>query len=211
MSEQITITLPAINPALIASIEQESVSVAASEVDAFAAIRAAYAPLARHAGYVRIGWEYRGDGSNWREERDHHYRRDGKIIHAILCDDSFDKTHDSQWTGRRTGTQLWLIETGEWLRIERDGNWSAYQGASEYWACGWDVPSFSEDESECEGGNSGSVRVIDDAEVARLYHLDAVLAELGKSLSTMAAKLPERLTRIRQRAELAAKLIAALA
>jgi hypothetical protein len=205
---EVTITLPAINEEIIAQITEMTTAVSATEVSALAAIRQKYAELAKQNGYVRIAWTYRGDGSNWSEEKDYYYERSGKRIKALLCSDGFYSTKSSQNSGYRVGNRLYLLETGEWLRIERDGDWSNWQGAPESWACG---DGIIEDPPSEEENNKGSLRILTDAEVAAEYKLADVVEQLAKSLATLAQKLPERMAKLKQRVSLAEQLLAALA
>jgi hypothetical protein len=208
---EITITLPAIDESIIANLETLTTEASSSEAEAIKALREKYAPLAKHNGYVQIAWTYRGDGSNWREERDYYYKRDsnGKRVRAFKVYDGFDRTHTSQHTGARIGDRLYLLETGHWLRIERTGNWSQWQGAAEGWSCGAGIIDRSEydDESRDEGG---SIRIMTDAEVETEYELSAIVEGLAESLKSLAEKLPGRLTRVQQRVELATQLLTAL-
>jgi hypothetical protein len=121
MSEQITITLPAIDETVIANLDTLTSQASATEIEALKAIREKYAVLARQNGYVKIAWTRRGDGSNWSEERDYYYERNGKRVKALKAFDNFEQPQTSQWAGDNTGDRLYLLESGEWLRIERSG------------------------------------------------------------------------------------------
>lgn len=209
MSNEITITVPAISPDVISAIEQETVSAEQGEIEALAALREKYGPLARHNGFIKIGYSYRGDGSNWREEREYYYERDGKRVHGLLAVDNFESPNTDRNRGLRSGYRIYLLETGEWLRIERDGNWSQWQGEPEEWACGEGI-TFAAEEYDISNSNGGSIRVISDAEVTAGDSFEVIIKGLAKELGEMRTKLPERLTRIRQRAALASELLAKL-
>jgi hypothetical protein len=225
MSNEITITLPAIDEQLIANLDTLTTEASATEVEALKAIREKYAPLARQNGFVRIGWMRSGDGSNWSEERSYYYERSGKKIRALKVYDGFEQPNTTQNTGSNTGDRLYLLETGEWLRIERTGSWSQMQGATQEWSCGpgildrgYDDPSLRElrDVAASEGytdpeHGSGSIRTVTDAEVEAEYPFDEILTELAKSLKTLQEKLPARMTKVQQRVALASQLLAALA
>ena len=66
----------------------------------------------------------------------------------------------------------------------------------------------SEDSEQSSYG--GRISMLTDAQVAETYELAEILKRLGKSLSDMAEKLPQRLTKIQQKAQLAISLLAAL-
>ncbi len=57
---------------------------------------------------------------------------------------------------------------------------------------------------------TGSTQVLTDEQVRASYKLSDILSTLAKSLTTMSAKLPQRLTKVRRDIELAAQVIAAL-
>jgi hypothetical protein len=200
---EITITLPAIDETVIANLEILTSQASATEVEALRAIRESYAKLARQNGYVRIA-HYSVSNSNWSRSNDVHYERNGRKVRALLAFDNFGSDNTDQNSGTYSGDKLYLTETGEWLRIERTGTWSQWQGSPDRWGCG--VAAYDTD-SDSQGGN---VRIVTDEEVADEYPLAGLVEELGKSLSTLAEKLPARLTKVRQRAELASKLLAGL-
>ncbi|CAM6053490.1 unnamed protein product [Sphagnum tenellum] len=205
--EAITITLPAIDVSSIETISQLNTQAVATETEAFGAIREKYANLAKQNGYVEIAWTWCGDGSNWSEEKDYYYERGGKRIKALLCSDGFYNTNSSQNSGLRLGHRLYLLETSEWLRIERDGHWSNHQGAPESWSCG---NIINDEDSRYEEDNKGSIQILTDAEVAAEYKLADVTEQLSKSLGTLAQKLPERMAKLKQRVFLAEQLLAAI-
>lgn len=217
---QVTITLPAIDETVIANLDTLTTQASATEVEALKAIRKKYAILARQNGYVRIGWTKVGDGSNWSQTQDYYYERNGKRIKALKAFDNFEQPNTEQWSGDNTGDRLYLLETGEWLRIERNGRWSQRQGSPQCWACGEDIIPGDNDPyldqmrqaAASEGyvdtkRAPGSVRIVTDAEVEAEYPLDGVVAELANSLKTLARKLPERMVKVQQRASLAAQLL----
>ncbi len=217
MPAQITVTIPAIDEAVIAAIKSESEIVAESEVAAIQVLRQKYAPFARQNGYVRTGWEAQStSNSSW--EREAYYRVEGKRVRALLCVDDFDSENNrgDQNRGRCTGSRLYLLASGEWLEITRVGTWSQWQGEGKGWACGdvdWDTDDDGDDSDydEYDSGPSGSTKAVDDEYVQSHYQLGAVVKGLSEALKTMGEKLPERLAKLRQRAELAQKLLASLA
>lgn len=202
MSEQITITLPAVDEHAIATLETEKQLVAETEEAALRGIRQRYAPLARHNGFVRIAW-YSRQTSNYQVEREEFYRAaDGKRVRAFLVVDHFDRDYDDQNRGSLTGCRLYLTAQGEWLEIERAGHWTQWQGEPQSWGCGTDL---NNDQPE-----DGYVRALPDDEIAELYCLSEVVAGLGKALAGLDERIPGRLVKVRQRAALAAKLLDAL-
>lgn len=207
---EINITLPAIDETVIANLETLSTQASANEVEALKAIREKYAPLAKQNGFVRIAWTRCGDGSNWSQERDYYYERNGKRIKALKAYDGFDHPHTSQNTGHNTGDRLYLLETGEWLRIERTGHWSQWQGSSQAWACGAGIIDRGEFDGSPDESDGGSVQIRTDAEVEAEYNLEDIVSELAKSLKTLAEKLPARMNRLQQRVALATQLLEAL-
>jgi hypothetical protein len=206
MSKEITITLPAIDETIIANLDSLTTQASATEVEALKAIREKYAVLARQNGYVKIGYTWRGN-QNWSEEQSYHYERNGKRVKALLAFDNFEQPKTSEFAGENTGDKLYLLETGEWLRVERTGEWSQYQGSPGWWACGEGI--LPDDWSMGERID-GSIRTLTDAEVEAEYPLDGIVDEIGKSLKKLSEKLPERMSRVKQRAELASQLLAAL-
>jgi hypothetical protein len=221
MSEQITITLPAIDESVVANLDTLTTQASATEVEALKAIREKYAVLARQNGYVKIAWIRRGDGSNWSDERDYYYERDGKRVKALKAFDNFEQPNTNQNSGDNVGDRLYLLESGEWLRIERNGRWSQWQGSTNYWACGDDIiagdndPYLAREAAASEGyrdaaRSSGSIRILSDAEVEREYPLDGIIKELSASLKTLSEKLPGRMNKLQQRVSLASQLLSAL-
>ena len=203
---EITITLPAIDETVIANLDTMTIQASATEIEALKAIREKYAVLARQNGFVRIA-HYSVSNTNWSTSNDVHYERKGRKVRALLAFDNFGSTNTDQNSGTYEGDKLYLLESGEWLRIERRGNWSQWQGSPDQWGCDADA---SPNEEEYGLVRLGSVRILNDAEVAEEYDLNRIVEQLGKSLRTLAEKLPERMTRVKQRAELARKLIEGL-
>jgi hypothetical protein len=208
--ERITVTLPAIDEQVIASLETLITETAATEAEALRAIREKYAPLARHNGFIRIAYASSGS-ANYLREDELFYKRDGKKVRGFLAADNFGKQnyHGDENRGQYTGSQLYLTEHGEWLRIKRDGHWSGKEGEWKHWDCGCSV-----DDSDNGGverrDSTGSVEVLTDEEAAKAFTLAEILEQLAKSLITMAEQLPARMAKLQQRAALAGQLLAAL-
>ena len=126
-----------------------------------------------------------------------------------------DNNRGDQNRGTYSGSRLYLTDTGEWLEIERSGSWSQWQGEGKGWACGdvdWDGATDETDDSygDVNSGYSGGTKTLTDAEVAAQYNVDDILTGLGKSMSLMCEKLPERFNKLKARAELSQKIIEAL-
>jgi hypothetical protein len=158
--KEITISLPAIDERILEELIILTTHASANEAEAVKAIREKYATLAAHNGYIKIGHSWKGN-QNWSESRDYHYKRDHRKIRGLLARDEFETIHTSEYSGTYAGTRLYLLETGEWLRIERRGKWSSYQNSPDCWACDDDVldPDFIEaiglyDEGEILSGAS---------------------------------------------------------
>lgn len=203
---QITITLPAIDETVIANLDTMTIQASATEIEALKAIREKYAVLARQNGFVRIA-HYSVSNTNWSTSNDVHYERKGRKVRALLAFDNFGSTNTDQNSGTYEGDKLYLLESGEWLRIERRGNWSQWQGSPDQWGCDADA---SPNEEEYGLVQLGSVRILNDAEVQTEYPLSGVVEELGKSLKTLAEKLPARMVKVQQRTNLASQLLAGL-
>ena len=203
---QITITLPAIDETVIANLDTMTIQASATEIEALKAIREKYAVLARQNGFVRIA-HYSVSNTNWSTSNDAHYERKGRKVRALLAFDNFSSTNTDQNSGTYEGDKLYLLESGEWLRIERGGNWSQWQGSPDQWGCDADA---SPNEEEYGLVRLGSVRILNDAEVQTEYPLSGVVEELGKSLKTLAEKLPARMVKVQQRTNLASQLLAGL-
>ena len=54
-----------------------------------------------------------------------------------------------------------------------------------------------------QDAHDGDIRIVTDAEVEDEYPLSGVVEELGKSLKTLTDKLPARMVKVQQRANLA--------
>jgi len=205
---EITITLPAIDETVIANLDTLTSQASATEIEALKAIREKYATLARQNGYVRIAhWSV--SNSNWSASNDVHYERNGRKVRALLAFDNFGSTNTGQNSGTYEGDKLYLLECGEWLRIERRGTWSQWQGSPNQWGCGVSARTIETDEYD-QDHQGGDIRIVTDAEVEGEYPLSGIVKELGKSLSTLAAKLPERMVKVQQRVSLAQQLLVGL-
>jgi len=201
--DQITVTIPAIDETVMATIDRLTTQASASEVEALKEIRAKYARLGRQNGYVRIA-HYGVQNTNWNVSNDVYYERDGRKARALLTFDNFGDRNTDQNSGIYEGDKLYLLESGEWLRIERAGYWSRWQGSPDAWGCG--VSADSDDDRD----TGGSVKILTDDQVAAEYPLEGILDQLGKSLRTLAEKLPQRMAKLQQRVSLAAQLMEAL-
>jgi len=180
--------IPAIDETVIAALDAETAMEATTKTAALEALRVRYAPLARHAGFVQTEYDYAHES----DTTDHYRGGDGTKVHAILAVDCFDRTTTDVGRGEQTGDRLYLLESGQWLRIERTGTWSAWSGASEGWSC-------------------GAIAKVTDEEVAAEYDLGEIVKELSKQLTIMATKLPARLSGVRARTEAARALLDAIA
>jgi len=205
--EAITVTLPAIDETVIANIQNLSTQASATEIDALKAIREKYATLARQNGYIRIA-HYSVANTNWSTTDDVHYERNGRRVRALLAFDNFGSANTDQNSGTYEGDKLYLLESGEWLRIERIGTWSQWQGSPDQWGCG--VSASAQVDNYDAGDVGGDVRIVTDAEVEAEYPLAGIVEEMGKSLKTLADKLPARMVKLQQRVEMASQLLAAL-
>jgi hypothetical protein len=204
----ITITLPAIDETVIANLDTLTSHASATEIEALKAIREKYAVLARQNGYVRIAhWSV--SNSNWSASNDVHYERKGRKVRALLAFDNFGSTNTDQNSGTYEGDKLYLLESGEWLRIERRGTWSNWQGSPDQWGCGVSARTGDTDEYD-QYSQDGDIRVVTDAEVEGEYPLSGIAETLAASLKTLAEKLPQRMTKVQQRISLANQLLAGL-
>ncbi len=216
-----TIEVPTPSADLISQIETANIEVLNSETVAVAAIRERFAPYAKHNGFIKIGDESQStSNSSW--SRDAYYSRSRPIcgltgkVRGLLCLDNFDSDSNrgDQNRGTYRGKRLFLTDAGEWLEITRSGSWSRWQGEGEGWACGdvdWDDNSDDESADQYESsGYDGGIETLTDAEVAAHYNLDEVLEQLGKSMTVMCQKLPERFNRLKARAELSQRIVAGL-
>jgi hypothetical protein len=210
-----TIEIPTPSADLLSQIETASIEIQESETAAVAAIRERFAPYAKHNGYIKTGDESQStSNSSW--SRQAYYSEPGPTLRTrgLLCHDSFDDNTNrgDQNRGTYSGSRLYLTDANKWLEITRSGSWSRWQGEGEGWACGdvdWDDATDETDDSygDVNSGYSGGTKTLTDAEVAARYNVDEILAELGKSMTVMCQKLPERFNRIKARAELSARII----
>lgn len=203
----ITITIPEISEQAIADLETLHSQTLASELEAVRTLREKYAPLAKHNGFVRIGHWSRGN-QNWSDEKEYHYRRDGRKIKGFLALDDFHTDNDSEFAGRQKGFRVYLLESGEWLLIQRDGRWSSYQGSPEYWTA--DPEGFGDGNFEDFTPQGAAIQPLSDEQVAARFDVQKIVEQLGESLKGLAERIPQRMTKLRQRAELASKIVEAL-
>jgi len=212
-----TIEVPTPSADLISQIETATIETTEIATAAVASIRAKFSVYAKHNGWIKTGWESQCD-SNSRWSRDAYYRAHGTTVRTrgLLCSDDFDteNARGDQNRGSFTGSRLYLTSDGEWLQITRDGSWSRWQGEGEGWACGdvdWDEGAEESERYESEeSGYNGAVMLLSDDEVARQYKLESLLEELGKTMTTLCEKLPERYGKLKARAELAQRTVEAL-
>jgi hypothetical protein len=201
--KEITISIPAVDEAAIGKLEQLKTEAHLSELAAVRALRATYSHLARHNGYVRIGFESR-TGSDC--ERSYYYEPNNKRTRALLTVDSFSKDAESDFTGSFGGYRLYLTEHDDWLELTRKGAYSSEDGNLSYWCCRDNVLRMAELGPE----EVGTIRVLSDEQVASEYDLTDIVEGIAKSLKTLVEKLPSRYSKLRQRMALADKLVDAL-
>ena len=205
--KEITVTLPAIDETIIANLDTLTTQASATEVEALKAIREKYAVLARQNGYIRIA-HYGVQNANWSRSEDVHYERNGRKVRALLAFDNFGSDNTDQNSGTYSGDKLYLLASGEWLRIEREGTWSQWQGSPDQWGCG--VSASAQVDDYDAGDVGGDVRIVTDAEVEAEYPLDGIVEQIGKSLKTLGEKLPARMVKLQQRVDLASQLLGRL-
>ncbi len=202
-----TIEVPTPSSDLIAQIETATINADQGELAAVRAIRERFTPFAKHNGFIKTA-SYARVESNYRVGREAYHERDGKRVKSLLVYDNFIERSRDQNRGDLKGDRLYLTEFGEWLRIERVGSWSCWQGEPTWWVTDGQSADTVEVSDEAA---TGSARVISDADVVAEYDLDDILSELGKAMTEMTKKLPQRYSGLIARAELAARVIAALA
>jgi hypothetical protein len=204
------IEVPTPSTELLTQLETTTTETIQSETIAVTAIRERFAPFPRHNGHIKIGKEWQStSNSSW--ERNAYLSHESGKMHGLVCVDNFTESTNrgDQNRGQFGGEQLYVTQTGEWLEITRTGHWSNWQGEGGGWACG-DVP-WSSDEDYCvDRGYDGCIKTMTDAEVGAQYNLDEILDGLAAAMATMCQKLPDRLTRIKARGELAQRIISAL-
>ena len=203
MSSAISFTFPAIQANDLSAVLEVEEQLAASELEFISALREKYASLASHNGYIRIS-DYTIGNQNWRQSGETFLERDGVRVKGLLAGDYFASPSTGEWVGSYTGQRLYLTVNG-WTEIERHGSWSQWQDSSCFWSCDG---TFADDK-EFEIAD-GRIRNLSDADVASEYNVIEVASELAKSLTTLAHKLPERLTRKRALAQSLNSVTAAL-
>jgi hypothetical protein len=130
---------------------------------------------------------------NWSESGDSYLTESGVRVKALYAADTFGSSNDEEFSGSYTGSRLFLAENG-WIEITRTGRWSSWQGSPDYWTCdGSDDKEFD--------SPGGGIRHLTDEQVASEWDVQEVAKLLADSLSKLAVKLPERLTRKRALAE----------
>jgi len=207
-----TIEIPTPSADLLQQVENIRLETAQTETAAIAAIREKFGPYAKHNGFIRTARYYRGD-SNYTDERDAYYRQeDGKRLRGLLAYDNFTQVNSDQNTGRNEGFRLYLTADVRWLKVERVGHWTQWQGSPSYWYAGESAAAeinILDDEAE-ELPSGGNIEWMSDADVVQLCNFAELLKELGKTMESMRQKLPERYARLKERAELAQRTLNAL-
>lgn len=205
MTNEITITFPAIPAQVIAELKETETMLAASELEFVASLRSRYGSLAKQNGHIKIS-HYEIGNQNWQESGDTYLTDgDGAKVKALLASDFFSRSNSSEFNGSYTGEKLYLHEDG-WIEITRSGRWSNYQGSDDYWTC--DGRFADEKEFEC---GRGTIRHLTDAQVADEYDVKGIAETFAKTLADLAQKLPERLSRKRALAESLQSVVAQLA
>ena len=197
-----TIEVPTPSADLIAQIENATIETNELETAAVAAIRERFAPYAKHNGFIRIAYSIAGN-QNWSRESELYYEQDGKRVKALLVCDEFGTENTDQNRGNYTGWRLYLTQSGEWLKISRDGNWSQWQGEGEEWGCGCSANDYGAD-------IGGYVNTLTDEEIAKQNIFEEIMEGLSKCMANMCSKLPERFGKLKARAELAQRTVEAL-
>lgn len=201
-----TIEIPTPSAELLSQLETATIEVTQSEVAAVAAIRERFALYAKHNGHIKIA-SYNLNNSNYSIDEAVYYTRGGKLLKGLLAWDHFTESHTDQNRGTRSGSRIYLLETGEWLRLTRVGRWTQWQGEPRYWECGVSAAPDSDQDGPSDVG--GSVDVISDADVDAMVDLEELLKDLGASMAEMCKKLPDRYNRLKVRAELAQRVLTA--
>jgi hypothetical protein len=189
MSDKITVELPAIDEALIERIDKTRIEAFDNECQALATLRERYAPLARHNGFVKVKYQSLGENG---EESFYLLDSAGEQIRAFRCLAEFCTRVDPSDSDRGTfaGYRLYLTELGQWIQLERYGDWSKWANEEDVW--------------------SSTVTTLTDMEVATRFELTDIIKGLSEALQKLANDLPGRLVKVQQRAKLAAELLTAL-
>jgi hypothetical protein len=203
--QEITIAIPAVDDAAIVPYQQQITTTVASETDAVRLIREKYARYAKHNGFIRVALR-----STLTTEKTYYYHNvAGRKAKGLLVADAFDAEQVDRATYTREGSRLYLLESGEWLQITRSGHWDGEGGETEHWDCGADsVPDAGAEYLE---GGEGSMITLTDAMVAANWALTSILQQLAKTMTDFATKISQKHGKLAQRAELATKVIEALA
>jgi hypothetical protein len=203
-----TIEVPIPSAELIQQLETATIDTNQTETAAIAAIRERFTEYAKHNGNIQTASYYESHGIH-RTDCEAYMMDGGRRVRALRVFDDFGE--DGEQGGAMTGYRLYLSERGEWIEVMRSGSWTPFEGQATYWFADIESAETIElTESTIYEQGLGHVRKMTDEEVAKEYNLDAVLTELGKSMAEMTKKLPARHAELRQRAELAARVIAAV-
>lgn len=180
-----TIEVPTPSAELIQQLETATIETNQTEAAAIAAIRVRFTEYAKHNGNIQT--------ASYHKSQEAYLMDGGRRLRAIRVFDNFGEEDGDQGSSM-SGYRLYLSERGEWVEVMRAV--CVFEGEeASYWVC---------------DGETGHVRKMTDDDVASEYELAALLAELGKSMTEMTKKLPARHAKLRQRAELASRVIAAV-
>ena len=92
---EVTITLPAIDENLIATLSTEQINLQSNETLAIQSLREKYTPLARHAGFIRTGYESQSTSNTSWERKAYYYGGKSTRVHGLLCLDDFDSSNNA--------------------------------------------------------------------------------------------------------------------
>lgn len=204
MTQEFTITFPAVSTETIEQLDQTEQLLAAREIAFVATLRTKFGSLATLDGSIRIS-DYKIGNQNWCTTGKTWLSRGGRRVKGLLSADGFASPFDSESAGKHTGERLYLTATG-WVEITRTGSWSQWQDTANYWTCDGNFADRQEFEV-----NGGGIRWLTDEQVAHEYDIKDVAEMLAKSLKTLAVKIPERMNRKRALAETFKTITAQLA
>jgi len=204
--EALTVTFPAIPVRIIAQLTETEAVLAETEADFVRTLREKYGDLARHNGTIKIS-HYGVSGSKFSDSGDRWLEADGRKVRGLLAFDAFGESFTSHNEGAYTGEKLYLAggtnPAGGWVEIARHGRWTRWLGSPSYWTCDG---SFANGRNfvDQEDRHAYGVRWMTEYDVERLAE------RLAKSLTDLAAKLPERLAKKRALATTLADAVEAM-